>query len=284
MTADSAAGIAPEDQDAGAGMADGGNAATTPTDDGAAAGIGAAGSTTGARRQRTRRATDRKIVQAVLGIATTKGVGAVSIEEVARVSGVAKTTIYRRYRDADDLLDSISTLDFVRSPQVEDLPPSRENLERLLTRLARRFDEGIGVKAVGLVLSSDNAFFRRILDQGIPPLERHLSEFFLRGEREGVFRKGLDVRLLFGTIIGSMIADRALSAAEARRIGDGGADAGSDTDAGPNAGIGAGADADATRGRTGGTASEAAPDADAGSGSTTWARRMADLLWPAITV
>lgn len=222
--------------------------------------------TASARHRRTREATDRKIVQAVLGIATTEGIGAVTIEKVARASGVAKTTIYRRYRDTDDLLESISTLDIVRSPHVEDLPPSRANLERLLTRLAQRFDEGIGVKAVGLVLSSDNAFFRRIFDQGIPPLERHLSEFFLRGEREGVFRPGLDVRLLFDTIIGSMIADRALAAAEARRADSGRGGEGGETGDGAAARAEAGAGAE----------NENATDA------SDWARRMADLLWPAI--
>lgn len=251
-----------------------------------------------ARHRRTREATDRKIVQAVLGIATTEGIGAVTIEKVARASGVAKTTIYRRYRDTDDLLESISTLDIVRSPHVEDLPPSRANLERLLTRLAQRFDEGIGVKAVGLVLSSDNAFFRRIFDQGIPPLERHLSEFFLRGEREGVFRPGLDVRLLFDTIIGSMIADRAISAAEARRADRGregrnkagGAGDGAETeDTGVSERDAAAADvgtvaeiaSDAPRATTISDTSDTA-DISSATDALDWARRMADLLWPAI--
>lgn len=163
------------------------------------------------RRSRTREATDLKIVQATLRIVTSRGIGAVTMEEVSRVSGVAKTTIYRRYRDADDLLRSISTLSMVRFPQLADLPPSRDNLHELLDQIERRFTDSIGIKAVGIVLSSDNGIFTRIIDEGIVPVRRHVAEFFLRGEREGVFRSGLDTDLLFGTIIGSMVTDRTMA-------------------------------------------------------------------------
>ena len=50
------------------------------------------------RREQLREQTDHKIMKATLAIVISDGVGAVTIEEVARRSGVAKTTIYRRYR------------------------------------------------------------------------------------------------------------------------------------------------------------------------------------------
>ena len=50
------------------------------------------------RREQLREQTDRKIMRATLEIMISKGVAAVTIEEVARRSGVAKTTIYRRYK------------------------------------------------------------------------------------------------------------------------------------------------------------------------------------------
>ena len=55
------------------------------------------------RREQLREQTDHKIMKATLAIVISDGVGAVTIEEVARRSGVAKTTIYRRYKNADDL-------------------------------------------------------------------------------------------------------------------------------------------------------------------------------------
>ncbi len=62
------------------------------------------------RGERTREATDRKLMQATLQIAVDRGISGVTIEEVARRSGVAKTTIYRRYHNADELLREISAM------------------------------------------------------------------------------------------------------------------------------------------------------------------------------
>ena len=62
------------------------------------------------RGERTREATDRKLMQATLQIAVDRGISGVTIEEVARRSGVAKTTIYRRYHNADEQLREISAM------------------------------------------------------------------------------------------------------------------------------------------------------------------------------
>ena len=165
------------------------------------------------RAERTRKETDRKIMQATVEIAVSKGLGRVSIEEVARRSGVAKTTIYRRYRNADDLLSKITALEISSSPELTDLAPTRENLELLLRRMAGRFADSIGVKAVGIVLSSEEGFFHNIVRQVIDPEERTLGEFFQRGVDAGIFTAGLNAKFLFGTILGSMIACEALEGA-----------------------------------------------------------------------
>ncbi|OZG69484.1 TetR/AcrR family transcriptional regulator [Bifidobacterium eulemuris] len=158
------------------------------------------------RCERTREATDRKIVQATLQIATSKGIGGVTIEEVARVSGVAKTTIYRRYRNADDLLGQVRSwqLDGLQDPG--EFKATQADFARMMSQVVRRFDSGIGIKAVGIVLSSDGEFFQGILDQVVMPAKARLSEYVRRGEQEGALRHGIDVDFLFGTIVGSMIA------------------------------------------------------------------------------
>ena len=50
------------------------------------------------RREQLREQTDHKIMKATLAIVISDGVGAVTIEEVARRSGVAKTTIIAAIR------------------------------------------------------------------------------------------------------------------------------------------------------------------------------------------
>ena len=151
------------------------------------------------RRERLREQTDRKIMKATLGIVISDGIGAVTIEEVARRSGVAKTTIYRRYRNADDLLQRIQP-EVAGLPNFNDLKPSRSEL---------------GLKAVGVVLSSDNATLKAIAAQVLAPAEERFVGFMERGIADGVFQNRLDYTFLFSTVLGSMLACKALAGQEA---------------------------------------------------------------------
>ena len=86
------------------------------------------------RGERTREATDRKLMRATLQIAVDRGISGVTIEEVARRSGVAKTTIYRRYHNADELLHEISAM-YLAIPDSDPVPsPTREHFTQLLQR------------------------------------------------------------------------------------------------------------------------------------------------------
>ena len=153
------------------------------------------------RRERLREQTDRKIMKATLGIVISDGIGAVTIEEVARRSGVAKTTIYRRYRNADDLLQRIQP-EVAGLPNFNDLKPSRNGLATMLQRIQDCFDSELGLKAVGVVLSSDNATLKAIAAQVLAPAEER-------------FQNRLDYTFLFSTVLGSMLACKALAGQEA---------------------------------------------------------------------
>jgi len=221
-----------------------------------------------ARAARMREATDRKIVQATLQIATSRGIGAVTIEEVARRSGVAKTTIYRRYRNTGDLLRKIQ-IETSGTLETDDIETTRAGLHRLLERVTAAFNGEIGLKAVGLTLSSDNDYVKGLAGQVIEPAEQRFGDFLRRGVEAGIFRQGLDTNFLFSTVLGSMLAYKAMQ----ERLGD--ADAAGDDDA-EAAVTEANADAD----RTGDT------DSTSGTSNTgnaeTWADRMTDLLWPTL--
>lgn len=81
------------------------------------------------RGERTREATDRKLMRATLQIAVDRGISGVTIEEVARRSGVAKTTIYRRYHNADELLHEISAM-YLAIPDSDPVPSPRVSISR----------------------------------------------------------------------------------------------------------------------------------------------------------
>lgn len=155
-----------------------------------------------------RNATDRKIFLAVLSIATTEGLGAVTIEEVARRSGVAKTTIYRRYTNTDEMLDSVSSLDIFDDMQCPVIlpEPSRESFEQLCAHMEAVFTQSIGVHTVGIVLSNQHIFFRNILHAVVLPVINNLHHYFSQGIAAGIFRTTLDIDMLTSMIVGSLVA------------------------------------------------------------------------------
>ena len=166
------------------------------------------------RRERLREQTDRKIIKATLGIVISDGIGAVTIEEVARRSGVAKTTIYRRYRNADDLLQRIQP-EVAGLPNFNDLKPSRSGLATMLRRIQDCFDSELGLKAVGVVLSSDNATLKAIAAQVLAPAEERFVGVHGTWHRRRSVSKPFGLHVPVQHVLGSMLACKALAGQEA---------------------------------------------------------------------
>ncbi|QSY58795.1 helix-turn-helix transcriptional regulator [Bifidobacterium imperatoris] len=150
-------------------------------------------------------------MHATLQIAVERGISGVTIEEVARRSGVAKTTIYRRYHNSNELLRGISAMYLVNADSEPVPSPTREHFALLLTKLVEWVrSNNIDVRSVGIVLSSEAEFFHHIVDQVVTPWLGKLKSFLDLGTTQGVFRSGLDERLLLSTIIGSLVAYEAI--------------------------------------------------------------------------
>lgn len=162
------------------------------------------------RGKHTKEATNHKIAQTTMEIAMSEGVKAVTIEEVARRSGVAKTTIYRRYSNSEELLKSISVLDIVPPVEVDELAPTRTNLELLIHTAVTFFDESVGVKSVGMILSSDSDFFKQIFERVVVPIKDRVSTFFRNGITAGAFRDDMDINFVLGEVLGGMVVAAAV--------------------------------------------------------------------------
>ena len=76
----------------------------------------------------------------------------------------------------------------------------------MLRRIQDCFDSELGLKAVGVVLSSDNATLKAIAAQVLAPAEERFVGFMERGIADGVFQNRLDYTFLFSTVLGSMLA------------------------------------------------------------------------------
>lgn len=239
------------------------------------------------RHERRREATNRKIMNATLGIILSEGAGAVTIEEVARRSGVAKTSIYRRFKNTKDLLERLTvTVDPAFS--VDDLVPSRENLHVMMERIVAGFDGELGLHAVGIVLSSGNEHLKQVAMQVIAPAYERFRAFIRRGQQTGVFRADIDDAFLFRTTLGSLLASQALGeenqACGSERSGD---EARKDTDVTAHGAKALVESSEQVRRGTGVPHYEAKDLSEQHSEGAKliaqrWASSMAQLLWPAI--
>lgn len=164
------------------------------------------------RGARAKRVTDEKIFRATLEVATSQGLGAVTIEEVARRSGVAKTTIYRRYANVDELLAQVAHFAGVSAEPLRVLEPSEANLITMLSLLEERFSSEIGVRAVGVVLAGEHEFFEEVLTNRVLPLARVFADFLRLGQQRGIFRADVDAVTVVEMILGSVVASHACEA------------------------------------------------------------------------
>lgn len=153
-------------------------------------------------------AADAKIRAAVLDILRSKGPRAVTVEGVSLASGVAKTTIYRRFTDRADMLAA------VLAPGVEpDSPPSHVDGPGLIGWVIRRsmstLDEFLGFGGFAALITDDDPEFTTIIRELLAAYRSILTEALERGVTEGLLRPGLDAETLVDTIVGAYVAERA---------------------------------------------------------------------------
>jgi len=156
----------------------------------------------------SRSACDDKIVAAALGIIREEGLDAVTIEGVTARSGVAKTTIYRRYSDRFELLADV--LNQLSPPPDRCIAINKEGLAGVVREAQKVFEELFGLAAVGRILASDAALSRRWQDKVIAPRIDLLRQFMVQGVREGLLSPEVDYERIVEMIIGGMVICAAL--------------------------------------------------------------------------
>jgi AcrR family transcriptional regulator len=152
--------------------------------------------------------TDQLIRDAGLELLRTQGPGAVNIDAVAARSGVARTTIYRRYRSRQELMTAL--LDDLVDPG---LPaptlPVPEKLRWLLERILLLLEDGIGRGGTAAVLADSDAAFthalRARLADRLAALERSMVADVEAGHLDARVDPDTLVGLLFGAYLGELL-------------------------------------------------------------------------------
>ena len=157
-----------------------------------------------ARRSRT----DEKIAAAVFDISRSLGIGAVTIEAVAERAGVAKTTIYRRYKNSLEMLSGVLHQLPDTSPEEPEL--TQQGLIDLLEGIRQTFQERMGLAMISSLLTGEGEFVGRWREKVVAPHTDALERYFLRGVESGVLRPDLDQPLMHELFLGGLFMEEIL--------------------------------------------------------------------------
>lgn len=155
-------------------------------------------------------ATDDAIVEAALAMLRELGPGAVNVAAVAARTGIARTTVYRRYRDRAELLAAALARVTLRGEPPRGLTVA-EKLRWVVDRTAEVIDDGIGPGGLAAVLTGSDpefaAVLRRALEDGLRPIRDEMAN----DVAAGVLAPGTDadtlVQLVVGSHLGALLLD-----------------------------------------------------------------------------
>lgn len=160
---------------------------------------------TNKRGMRIRNATDRKVLSSVMRIALSKGERAVTMEAVSRDSGVAKTTLYRRYKNRKDMLSKLDAQISGYQFDVNNFEPSREGLEEYVRQLQDTYERYVGIANLGSLLSAKTPFLHHLASEIIVKVRMGMAELIARGQELGTFPEETDAQMAADSIIGGMV-------------------------------------------------------------------------------
>jgi AcrR family transcriptional regulator len=161
------------------------------------------GPVTGHQKRRAR--TERVVLDATRELLAESGFGSLTIEGVAERSGVAKTTIYRRYRSKNDLALGV-LLDMVGDVSTQ---PYEEDTDTEFTELIDRTvdlmcNSLLGKVMQGLVseVAADPELARTYRERVVSHRLADVTALVERGISRGELRPGLDPEMVTDLLLG----------------------------------------------------------------------------------
>ena len=155
------------------------------------------------RVERSRQA----ILDATLQLLARDGdVGSLTVEAVAARSGVAKTTIYRRWRDKWELaLDAVMIDMLPRLDEPVDVGDTRKELLTFINSVVKMLATppyGQAMQALVSQIATDPDLARVYREQVVEPRQAELAPVVKRGIARGDLRPDTDVRLIHELLVG----------------------------------------------------------------------------------
>jgi AcrR family transcriptional regulator len=152
--------------------------------------------------------TDRSIQEAALRLLREGGPAAVTVEAVSTRSGVAKTTVYRRYADRDEVLRAALTAAIGTPGEPLGTTP-REKIRWALDQTWRQMAEVLGPGGLAAIVGDADPSFTSLFRKVLDPYQAALKDLIRADMAAGQLRPDLDpdvvVTLLTGAYLGELV-------------------------------------------------------------------------------
>lgn len=151
--------------------------------------------------------TRRKVIDATVTLMGRVGYRSMTVDAIARASGVSKSTIYRHWSSRNELVLEAFSSYVDQSTEVLDTGDAIADLRTYLLKLAFRVSRGgAGSIVTGLIKDSlGHPEFAEIFKaKVIEPRRRAFMQILLRGQQRGQIRSDVDLKSAVDAIYGSI--------------------------------------------------------------------------------
>ncbi|MBM7368193.1 TetR/AcrR family transcriptional regulator [Gordonia hydrophobica] len=155
----------------------------------------------------SRHASDAKIAAATLELLRTKGPSAVTVEGVAAHSGVARTTVYRRYADRAAMLTDVLQRLAAENAVDEHDCSGEGRLRWVVERASAMILDGIGFGGFAALLTDADPAFTDAFRTVLQTHRRLLADELRAGVADGVLTLRGDIETLVDSIVGALLAE-----------------------------------------------------------------------------
>lgn len=156
------------------------------------------------RHTRRREETSQKIMDSVGRLVRERGLSGITMEAVSEDSGVAKTTLYRRYADRYALLEAYAE----RTTPMEtfdEFGTDRAGFTQLVDAFRVGFQRQVGAAVVGQLACGDEELTTQWRQRLVEPRLARLQTYFERGVAAGDLREDADFRVVVELVLGGAV-------------------------------------------------------------------------------
>ena len=153
-----------------------------------------------------RQETDRSIREAALSLLRERGPAAVTVEAVAAESGVAKTTIYRRYADREAVLRAALGA-AIGTPGEPTGTTPRERIQWALGQAWYQMAEVLGRGGLSAILQDSDPRFTDLFRSALSPYSDALVDLMRSDMAAGKLRPDLQPETVVSLFIGAYLGE-----------------------------------------------------------------------------